>query len=64
NKKNVSYAVAKIINLLVVQDTWQKIAVASNLKKPKIIDYFCLGPDLSWKFKQHLHSFLRHSCSV
>jgi len=26
-------------------------------------DYFLLGPDLSWKFKQHLHSFSIHSVS-
>ena len=57
--------VVKIINYLDVQDMFQKNVVVSikiiNLKKKY---YFRLGPDLSWKFKQHLHSFSRHSDSV
>ena len=64
-EKNVCYVVVKIINYLDVQDTLQKNAVATmNISKLKKNSYFRLGPDLSWKFKQHLHSFSRHSDSL
>jgi hypothetical protein len=63
-EKNVCYVVAKIINYLDAQDTFQKSVVATiNIIKLKN-NYFRLGPDLSWKFKQHLHSFSRHSDSL
>ena len=56
-KKNVFYVVVVIIHGLDALDTIQKnvIAIKNN--------YFLLGPDLSWKFKQHLHSFSIHSDS-
>jgi len=54
----------KIINYLDVQDTFQKnVLVTMNIIDLKNY-YFLLGPDLSWKFKQHLHSFSRHSDSL
>jgi len=59
----VCYVVAKIINCSDVSDTFQKSVVAS-IKIVKLRNYFRLGPDLSWKFKQHLHSFSRHSDSL
>ena len=55
--------VAKIINYLGAQDTFQK-SVVVLIKTIKLKNYFRLGPDLSWKFKQHLHSFSRHSDSL
>jgi len=62
-EKNVCYVVAKIINYLGAQDTFQK-SVVVLIKTIKLKNYFRLGPDLSWKFKQHLHSFSRHSDSL
>jgi len=56
--------VAKITNYLDVQDIFQKNVVVTIKIINSKNDYFLLGPDLSWKFKQHLHSFSRHSDSV
>jgi hypothetical protein len=56
--------VAKITNYLDVQDIFQKNVVVTIKIINSKNDYFRLGPDLSWKFKQHLHSFSRHSDSV
>ena len=54
----------EIINYLDVQDTFQKnVVVTKNMTNLRNA-YFRLGPDLSWKFKQHLHSFSRHSASL
>jgi len=55
---------AEITNYLDVQDTFQKNVVATKNMTNLIDAYFRLGPDLSWKFKQHLHSFSRHSASL
>ena len=52
----------KIIKFLGVQGTCQKSVVAL-MRINDLENYFRLGPDLSWKFKQHLHSFCRHSAS-
>ena len=57
-KKNVFYVVVKIIDWLDVLNIFQKNVIVL------MIDYFRLGPDLSWKFKQHLHSFSIHSDSL
>jgi len=57
-KKNVFYVVVKIISWLDVLNIFQKNVTVIT------IDYFRLGPDLSWKFKQHLHSFSIHSDSL
>jgi hypothetical protein len=53
-----------IINYLVAQDMFQKNVVATRILNNVENAYFSLGPDLSWKFKQHLHSFSRHSDSL
>jgi hypothetical protein len=53
-----------IINYLVAQDMFQKNVVATRMLNNVENAYFSLGPDLSWKFKQHLHSFSRHSDSL
>jgi hypothetical protein len=63
-EKNVSYVDVKIINYLDVLDTFQKNVVAIKKLIHLKIYPFLLGPDLSWKFKQHLHSFSRHSDSL
>ena len=56
-KKSVCYVDVHIIDYLGAQDIFQRNVVAMimivNFKK----HYFLLDPDLSWKFKQHLHSF-------
>ena len=54
----------RIIKYLVAQDTFQKNVVATRILTSIENIYFRLGPDLSWKFKQHLHSFSRHSDSL
>jgi len=63
-EKNVFCVDVRIINYLDALDISQKNAVALkkiiNLKN----NYFSLDPDLSWKLKQHLHSFSRHSDSL
>ncbi len=58
------YVGAMIINYLDVTDIFQKNVVATRTLTNVKNFYFRLGPDLSWKFKQHLHSFSRHSDSV
>ena len=63
-EKNVCYVGAKIISYLDAQDTSQKnVVVIKNIINLKN-NYFSLEPDLSWKLKQHLHSFSRHSDSL
>jgi hypothetical protein len=62
-KKNVYYVDVKIINYLDVPDISQRNVVATKITNLKN-GYFRLGPDLSWKFKQHLHSFSIHSDSL
>ena len=56
-KKNVYYVDVKIIGYLVAQDIFPKNVVVILIKHNSKNNYFCLDPDLSWKFKQHLHSF-------
>ena len=53
-------ALIPLTNRQSLKDAKSKMERLAILKN----NYFLLGPDLSWKFKQHLHSFSIHSDSL